>query len=1162
MKCNKPRGEAKQKQVPTGPKAYDALRVPDCETWNRCALMLSGSFLGLGGLGFLATLMLTVSAAAQTSWNVNGGGAWNTTANWSPMVAPNGPGVTVQINRANTPTSTRTVTLETPVSLGALMVGTENLNINATVGGTGTLIFDATAGPASLTFGSPISLSLNTEIELADTLLISGSGTAVFNREVSGVGGLTVDGANADFNTANSYSGDTHLVRMFSFVLHPEAIPAGTTLTIGDASGDLAWLFWSGPMPVSMTSANAFNLVVETGSIFSQVSGNVFYTTSISGDGLLEAVSAVLITGSGSDSDFGGEIQGGNPSTEITLTKSGPSSQTLSGANNYVGATSVSGGSLVAAHNQALGSAAPGENDATFVHGSGSLGISGNVTLAETIRLNGTGGGNGALYNVSGNNVLAGPVRLGWSFDDPLEPANSITAADATVKVATDTTLTVSSAIDGTKGLIKTGGGTLSLTGPGNWTGGTTVAAGTLRGDTGSLPGDIANNAVLIFDQSADGPYGGTVSGSGQVVKTGTGTLTLTGAGSWTGGTTVSAGTLWGNTSNLQGDILNNASVVFDQASDDTFGGTITGSGQVVKQGAGTLTLTQPRLWTGGTFVLAGALQGSGETFQGPVLNESVLIFDQATDTVFDWEIAGSGQVLKRGAGMLSLAGPTLQSNDVLIEAGTLSLNTTTQGRVTVLDGARLGGAGQAGGAVVAQDGVIAPGNSIGTLTLATLDTSGIYEVEYRAPDPATYAFIASGAGQSIRGRNVLLDPGLAPADQDADLLHVTGLAQLNPSSRVVLRAMGSAGTFDTALSDTTNTNGELRYLILRADGGLEGRFVALSETGAQLDYLPEASGAQDVWLVLRDLSPVVVTGAAPAPWVLPMMTGDRPGCDPAGASGGRCAFVQGTFGDGGLDAVGAAAGTDWSGWQGIVGAGQEVADGLWLGFGLGQWSGDLSRPDGGATGAEFDRYGGYLWGTYTAGPMDLRGWIGFGQDEFSGMRETALGSRATAEFDATQSFAAMEARRWFSAGQDVSVTPLLALSAGRLSQDGYSETGGGVENFTASAQSRTSLRSLIGVEGKWRDGTEARPVSLTASVGWGHEFGDTDSVLTGIYEGDVTGTVLSAHSAAEDRNRLEIGLWGDFPLTDGSSLRLGYELSVADSSTRQAATAGWSFSF
>jgi fibronectin-binding autotransporter adhesin len=1163
MKRRKPEGEARLKPDPIGPGADDTLRMPACKIGNSSALSHCVSTLGLWGLGILATLMFSVSAAAQTrTWNINGGGSWNTAGNWSPLGAPNGIGATAVINRTNTPTATRTVTLSTPVSIGTLIVGTRSLLLTA--GGTGKLIFDATAGPASLTFVSGIGLTLNTEIDLADTLEITGSGSIAFNRTASGAGGLTFDGTSdgisAEFNAANTYSGDTRLARSFAFVLHPEAIPAGTTLTVGDESGDFSWLFWSAPMPFAMTSANAFNLVIEAGSIFSQVSGNRYFATSLSGEGIFE--SSLEITGTGSDASFAGTIMGGSSGPEKSLTKTGPSRQTLSGANSYVDATLVSGGSLIAASDQALGSAAPGEDDATFVHGSGSLGITGNVTVAETIRLNGTGGGNGALQNISGNNVLTGPVRIGWGFDDPVVPANSVAAADATIDVATGTTLTLTGAVDGTKALIKTGTGTLTLTGAGSWTGGTTVSAGTLRGDTANLQGDIANSATVEFAQGADGTYGGTISGAGEVLKTGGGTLTLTGAGSWTGGTTVSAGTLRGSTLNLQGDILNNAAVVFDQTNDDAFGGTITGSGQVVKQGAGTLTLTQPRLWTGGTAVLAGALQGSGETFQGPILNESVLIFDQATDAVFDWEIAGGGLVVKRGAGSLSLGGPALESDELRIEAGTLSLNTTTEGSITVLDGARLGGMGQAGGAVVAQDGVIAPGNSIGTLTLASLDTSGISEVEYRAPDPGTYTFISSGTGQSIRGRNVLLDPGLVPADQDADLLHVTGLAQLNPGSRVVLHSLGSADTFDRALSDPANTNGELRYLILRADGGLEGRFVALSETGARLDYLAGSGGAQDVWLVLRDLVPVVVTGAAPAPWVLPMMTDDRPGCDPAGTSGGRCAFVQGTFEDGGLDAEGAAAGADWSGWQGIVGAGQEVADGVWLGFGLGQWSGDLSRPEGGAAGAGFDRYGAYLWGTYAKGPLDLRGWIGFGQDEVSGTRDTALGARAAAEFEVTQSFAAIEARHWFSAGQDVSVTPLLALSAGRLSQDGYSETGGGVENFTASAQSRTSLRSLIGVEGNWRAGSEARPVSLTASAGWGHEFGDTGSVLTGTYEGDVTGTVLTGSSAAEDRNRLEIGLGGVFRVTDRSSLRLGYELSVAGSSTRQTATARWSFSF
>ena len=70
------------------------------------------------------------------------------------------------------------------------------------------------------------------------------------------------------------------------------------------------------------------------------------------------------------------------------------------------------------------------------------------------------------------------------------------------------------------------------------------VAAGTLTGDAGSLQGDIVNDAALIFDQSSDAAFRGTLFGTGTMTKSGNGTLMLSGAHSFQGATRVESGTL------------------------------------------------------------------------------------------------------------------------------------------------------------------------------------------------------------------------------------------------------------------------------------------------------------------------------------------------------------------------------------------------------------------------------------------------------------------------------------------------------------------------------------------------------------------------------------------------------------------------------------------
>ena len=92
----------------------------------------------------------------------------------------------------------------------------------------------------------------------------------------------------------------------------------------------------------------------------------------------------------------------------------------------------------------------------------------------------------------------------------------------------------------------------------------------------------------MTFDQATDGTYAGTMSGTGGLTKSGTGTLTLSGINTYSGGTTINQGTLSGDTSSVQGAITNNATVIFDQASNGTYAGAMSGTGGLTKNGTGT----------------------------------------------------------------------------------------------------------------------------------------------------------------------------------------------------------------------------------------------------------------------------------------------------------------------------------------------------------------------------------------------------------------------------------------------------------------------------------------------------------------------------------------------------------------------------------------------
>ena len=129
------------------------------------------------------------------------------------------------------------------------------------------------------------------------------------------------------------------------------------------------------------------------------------------------------------------------------------------------------------------------------------------------------------------------------------------------------------------------------MTGDNTYTGATTISAGTLSlgngGTTGSVAGNIVDNAALVFNRSNALTYGGLISGAGTVTKNGAGTLTLTGDNTYTGTTTISAGTLslgnGGTTGSVAGDIVDNAALVFNRSNALTYAGLISGAGTVTK---------------------------------------------------------------------------------------------------------------------------------------------------------------------------------------------------------------------------------------------------------------------------------------------------------------------------------------------------------------------------------------------------------------------------------------------------------------------------------------------------------------------------------------------------------------------------------------------------
>jgi autotransporter-associated beta strand protein len=257
-----------------------------------------------------------------------------------------------------------------------------------------------------------------------------------------------------------------------------------------------------------------------------------------------------------------------------TIVKAGPATLTLSGTNTITGVVQVTAGTLDIQNAAALGTGGFSDTNSTFVSSGATLALDGGVagfSCDEHIHLNGTGvGGNGALYNLTGNNTLTDPVSLdtaatvGVANGSSLSISGSVGSAPAaqfyggnaltlvgsgTGALNLDGNAHVSSlTIDGgtfneqASALIDSGipltvgGGTFAIGAFNQSLGAVTLISGSINGSTGFITGSSYN--------VQSGSISATLAGTASLTKLTTGTVTVTSANTYNGVTTISGGIL------------------------------------------------------------------------------------------------------------------------------------------------------------------------------------------------------------------------------------------------------------------------------------------------------------------------------------------------------------------------------------------------------------------------------------------------------------------------------------------------------------------------------------------------------------------------------------------------------------------------------------------
>ncbi|MEI8037425.1 MAG: autotransporter-associated beta strand repeat-containing protein, partial [Verrucomicrobiota bacterium] len=426
-------------------------------------------------------------------------------------------------------------------------------------------------------------------------------------------------------------------------------------------------------------------------------------------------------------------------------------------------------------------------------------------------------------------------VTLGGLMGDQnLALTNASAAAVALTVGGNQLDTTYSGSLSGSgSSVTKTGVGALTLTGTNSYTGGTTVTTGTLKGNSASLQGNVTNNSALVFDQGTAGTYAGALSGTGTLAKTGSGALTVNGTNTNTGTTTITNGTLQFA---KVASLYNSTTASWTAVNISVASG---GTLAVNVGGTGEFT-------TGNVTTLLTNLGGLGAavTYNG-LQAGSKIAFDTTNASGGNFTVAnaianstgsnggGAIGVTKLGPGSLTLSAASSYTGETTVAAGKLVVN----GNISTSALTTVNSGASLGGngtmGAAVISGSLAPGNSIGTITATS-------NVTWNAGD--AWVFELGSAASSLALAN--------SGSSIQDLLNITG------AGNTLLKGTGSVFTFDFAgtgatgwykLVDYTGTS-TFTHTDFAATGlttGLTGDFTVDSATSAiYVNVVPEPGTA------------------------------------------------------------------------------------------------------------------------------------------------------------------------------------------------------------------------------------------------------------------------------------------------------------------------------
>lgn len=810
------------------------------------------------------------------------------------------------------------------------------------------------------------------------------------------------------------------------------------------------------------------------------------------------STSAVTVTGAGSSWVMTGTFfvgYAGGATGDVTVSNGGgirATGVTLGDIAGASGTMTITGaGSNVTAYVD-NGAANSGSVNVGF-QGSGSLNVVNGGSLdAYSLYIGNVSGSSGAvLVSGVGSNVsVDGLMVIGSAGNGSAEITGGASLAAPTILIATAA---------GSTGVLSIGAGA----------GQTARSAGAVEARAITFG---AGNGSIVFNHSETGyTISADISGAGRVIAE-AGVTTLSGNNSYSGGTTISAGTLKGTAKSFgSGGIVNNADLVVDGGG--PLSNAISGTGSFEKTGYGNLVLTGNSTYTGATAVSSGKLSVNGS------LASSVSVGSGAT-------LGGTG----------TIGGLTVNSGGTLAPGNSIGTLTST-GNATFASGSTYAVEIDADGSSdrLAVTGTVTIANDV-SLVVTPLASQAAYSLGTR------YTILTATGGvtgtfSDVEENFAYLSAKVSQSADDA----ATYLSFLRTSSNVGLLATATSTANARAAANAVEALGETSPLydaaVFLQQGETQLAFSRLAgeiHPSLAMALINRSGQSRDV-ILNRLRSAFEGVDARP---ILPVAYAEG-GESPFAVDEGALSFWSNGFGSRGrIDGDGNGSSFDMTGGGILFGVDGEVGDSWRAGVAAG-YGHDGIKQTALAASADVDSYYLAAYAGTIIGPASLRlGAIHAFQDTETrrSISFSTLEESLSARYGGSTSQAFAEAA-WRFDFDLTHIEPYANIAYVNTRTDSFQEKGGIAAVSAGSArydQFYTTLGARI-----------SRDIALEGMLGramfdlaWRHNYGDTAVGSSLYYEG---GGAYSVTSTSNSRDAALLNLGLSYDLTPSATLTFRY---------------------